>query len=177
MASPNEIPAPTKPQKADCNPRLVRDDVFGWYDDETQTVPAYDPRPNGICAVCAKPTGRHGDDNPLVTISLAIHEKQFRNRSYFFRAHKHCWDGCEDQGAIESALIDAVHGKDHPGQVLDMVFECKVCGRKNRESALHRRDGSKRGSCHCGKSSFILPNVSSAATSPSGGDLHNKTNH
>ena len=93
-------------------PSLVRKDVFGWFDDPAQTTPAHDPHPHGKCPVCGLPTGSHSEENnKLVTISLAVLDKRFRDKSYFFRCHKICWDTCPDQSAIESALIDLVHPK------------------------------------------------------------------
>ena len=87
---------------------LIRNDVFGWFDDESQTSPTHDPHPKGKCPVCATETGGHSDDNKLVTISLAVQDRRFRDKSYFFRAHKTCWEGCQEQGAIESSLIDLI---------------------------------------------------------------------
>lgn len=84
--------------------RGVRRDIFGYFEDTSQT-PAHDPGLNAPCPVCAKTLER-----PVVTISLMPVE--IRNRSYFFRAHKSCWNGISaaEQNAIESSLVDTLHG-------------------------------------------------------------------
>lgn len=80
---------------------LARPDIFGWFDDADQTTPAHDPGLETICPVCAKTLSR-----PLKTISLML--MGAKDRSYFFRAHKACWDGLseEEQSDYEGSLID-----------------------------------------------------------------------
>jgi len=90
---------------------IARPDIYGWFDHPKQTTPAHDPGPQGLCPVCCHPTGRHGIDNPLKTISLAVEDPKRRNRSYFFRAHKNCWGMAtqHEKALIESAVIDRAH--------------------------------------------------------------------
>ena len=88
----------------------IREDVFGWFDSPEQTMPAHDPGQAAPCVICAWPVNKHSEDNPLVTISLAVQAKRFRDRSYFFRAHKNCWERQtkHEQTLIESSLIDSI---------------------------------------------------------------------
>lgn len=89
-------------------PPSNRSDVFGYFDDQSDT-PKHDPGMSAICPVCAAKLER-----PVVTISLM--PDKIRTRSYFFRAHKKCWDECEDaeKSNIESSLIDAIHSQQNP---------------------------------------------------------------
>lgn len=77
---------------------------IGWFTDTGET-PEHDPKEKGLCPVCAKLVGRHSLENPLKTISLM---KAGDSRSFFFRAHKHCWESIseDEQNAIESSIID-----------------------------------------------------------------------
>ena len=79
---------------------MIRPDVFGWFDDAGNT-PVHDPGMAAKCPACGEVLAR-----PVRTISLM---PAGVDRSYFFRAHKGCWDALppEDQSAIESSLIDA----------------------------------------------------------------------
>jgi hypothetical protein len=78
----------------------MRTDIFGWFDDWKQTIPAHDPGLNGNCLICGKKLSR-----PLKTISLL---KDGDSKSYFYRCHEACYDntGSEDVAFIESSLID-----------------------------------------------------------------------
>lgn len=89
----------------------IRTDVFGWFDNASQTTPAHDPGPSGLCPVCCWPVEQHSIDNPLVTISVMLEDPAKRNRSYFFRAHKLCWEKQTEyqQKLIESSIIDKEH--------------------------------------------------------------------
>ena len=89
-------------------PPRVREDVFGWFDAPEQATPAHDPGTNGLCPQCCWPVGEHSIDNPVKTISLAIEDRKYRGRSYFFRAHKSCWERAtpHDRMMVESSLID-----------------------------------------------------------------------
>ncbi len=86
----------------------IREDVFGWFDSPEQTTPAHDPGPQGLCPVCCHPAGKHGINNPIKTISIAVEDPKLRNRSYFFRTHKNCWGTAtpHEKTLIESAVID-----------------------------------------------------------------------
>lgn len=88
----------------------IREDVFGWFDSLEQTTPAHDPGPTAPCVVCIWPVEKHSIDNPVVTISLALYNKEHRDRSFFFRAHKRCWERQtqHEQSLIESSLIDRI---------------------------------------------------------------------
>ena len=84
--------------------RLVRQDIFGWFDSPDQTVPAHDPGLKTICPVCAKELSR-----PMKTISMMTVDTG-SDRSYFFRVHKLCWEGIteRERDAIEGSLVDAL---------------------------------------------------------------------
>ena len=76
--------------------------VFGFFDDSATTVPSYDPGISGVpCPVCLRDLSM-----PVKTISLMLAGDE---RSYFFRAHRSCWDAATDaeREQIEHALIDS----------------------------------------------------------------------
>lgn len=77
--------------------------IFGYFDDETQTEPAFDPGLNVLCPFCDKPLS-----HPMVTTSLMVPDDV---RSYFYRAHKPCVDEAEPERvtAVDSLIIDAVY--------------------------------------------------------------------
>lgn len=77
---------------------------IGWYDSPDATCPAYDPGSDCPCIVCMEPLTR-----PMVTVSLAHENPAQRKYSFFFRAHKQCWQDLSDKEhhLIESAVIDA----------------------------------------------------------------------
>ena len=85
-------------------PGSIRPDIFGWFDSSDQTVPAHDPGLKAPCPVCAKELAA-----PMKTISLMTVDTG-SDRSYFFRAHKQCWEGISEheRGEIEGSLVDAV---------------------------------------------------------------------
>jgi hypothetical protein len=78
----------------------LRSDVFGYFDDPYSSIPGHDPGMDGKCAACGRTLSR-----PVATISIA---RWKGDRSYFFRAHKTCWESLseEEQGLIESIAID-----------------------------------------------------------------------
>ena len=80
----------------------ARRGIFGFFNDAMQTSPTFDPGLSAPCPICLRPVGTE----PVKTISL-MGEKS--NRSYFFRAHKRCWEyATEDQrNQIEGSLIDS----------------------------------------------------------------------
>ena len=87
----------------------MRMDIFGYYDNPEDSTPTHDPGSNGLCPVCCWPVGKHEPTtNPLKTISLAAYDKKHRNRSFFVRAHKNCWERISEQEriSIESSVID-----------------------------------------------------------------------
>lgn len=83
----------------------IRKDIFGYFDDASQTKPAHDPGMETICPFCGKNLQR-----PVMTISLM---KDADPRSYFYRAHKNCYQyaDAETVTSIESALIDNIPDK------------------------------------------------------------------
>jgi hypothetical protein len=75
--------------------------LLGWFEDASDT-PAHDPGVDGTpCLVCTQ-----GLTRPVVTVSLMLADS--RQRSYFFRAHKDCWNGLSEgeQALYEGGVID-----------------------------------------------------------------------
>jgi hypothetical protein len=99
-----------------CSP--VRDDIFGWFGDAAQTEPEHDPGFDAPCPICIHPVGRHSVDNPIKTISLMVEDPAQRRNSFFFRAHKRCWEMVSDheRSMVESSLIDHVVEADEHNQ-------------------------------------------------------------
>lgn len=87
---------------------LPRPDIYGYFDSPSQTTPAHDPGETGLCPVCVSPVGKHGPSNRLQTISMCLEAPELRDRSWFFRTHKNCWENAteRERGLIESACID-----------------------------------------------------------------------
>ena len=108
MKNQNNNTAPAVVHQPQIRPLRVREDVFGWFDSPEQKTPAHDPGTNGLCPQCCWSVGEHSIDNPVKTISLAIEDRKYRGRSYFFRAHKNCWDRAtpHDRMMVESSVID-----------------------------------------------------------------------
>lgn len=78
----------------------MRNDIFGYFENASDTQPVHDPGLDTICPFCAKPLQR-----PLKTISLmGVND----GKSYFYRAHKLCYENSsEDEiSQIEGSLID-----------------------------------------------------------------------
>lgn len=78
--------------------------IVGYFDTASATMAAVDPGLDVRCIVCWEPLRRH----PRVTISLMW---EHGDRSYFFRAHKPCWDALDpsqQQRYEESVLTGKV---------------------------------------------------------------------
>lgn len=83
---------------------------FGWvghFDHPAQVNPFFDPGLDVNCPVC----GERLHLRPRKTISLAPCDDESRvtgGKSYFFRAHKDCWDGLteKEQATYEAVVID-----------------------------------------------------------------------
>lgn len=73
------------------------------YFDGTGSSPAFDPGLKVPCPVCHASL----EQEPRCTVSLMAMEHP--TKSYFFRAHKRCWETCgrDRQSDIESEIIDA----------------------------------------------------------------------
>lgn len=74
---------------------------LGYFSDASQTKPEFDPVIEGTpCPVCLRPLAR-----PVVTVSLM---GVGSSKSYFFRAHKACWNETPDaeKERIEHSIID-----------------------------------------------------------------------
>ena len=87
---------------------MAKQSIFGYFEVAGQVVPSYDPGLTCPCPICLRqlrewPT-KFGEQ--FKTISLM---KEGDDRSYFFRAHKRCWDNAseEEKNNIEHSLIDS----------------------------------------------------------------------
>jgi hypothetical protein len=79
----------------------ARKDIFGYFDEINQNIPAHDPGINTICPICAKKL-----ENPLSTISFFVPNDK---KSYFYRIHKQCGIEYPDaESDIESSIVDSV---------------------------------------------------------------------
>lgn len=76
--------------------------TFGFYDSPLADAPAYDPGLNVDCPVCYT-----GLSVPIKTISVM---SAGDNRSYFYRAHKHCYEALSPAqiGDLDGLIIDHV---------------------------------------------------------------------
>lgn len=81
-------------------------EIFGYFDAPEQEAPAFDPGLDVPCAYCLKPLSR-----PMRAISLM---KPGDGRSYFYRAHKDCYDhaSADEVCDLESSLIDTLPPND-----------------------------------------------------------------
>lgn len=75
--------------------------IFGYYDDEAQERPTYDPKLSALCPHCLTQLAL-----PVRTTSLMIPGDE---RSFFYRSHKACDEGATPAAIeqIEGALIDS----------------------------------------------------------------------
>ncbi len=83
------------------NERDMNSNIFGYFDAPGQETPAFDPGTNAPCPFC---TAAVGDGRRVVTISL----RPDGNRSYFYRAHKDCYEQADPDEItnIESIAVD-----------------------------------------------------------------------
>ena len=79
----------------------MKSNIFGYFDAPGQSTPAFDPGLNAPCPFC---TAAVGDGRRVVTISL----RPDGNRSYFYRAHKDCYEQADPDEItnIESIAVD-----------------------------------------------------------------------
>lgn len=82
--------------------------IFGYFDDPSQTEPAFDPGLDVDCPICHTKLSR-----PMKTISVMLDDPNLGgrdSRSYFYRAHKDCYDALapEQETNLDGAIIDAV---------------------------------------------------------------------
>lgn len=77
--------------------------TVGYFDQPGQVAPAFDPGLDAQCLACWKPLR----GQPRVTISLMWEE--WRERSYFFRVHKACWETMSlgERQQYEESILEA----------------------------------------------------------------------
>lgn len=76
--------------------------LFGYFKGTSQT-PEYDPGLEVPCIFCQKKLSK-----PIKTISLISMDTHKRDRSFFYRCHKECYEKLSPNeiALYESALID-----------------------------------------------------------------------
>jgi hypothetical protein len=77
-------------------------EIMGYFANEADTVPTFDPGLSAPCPFCTLPVR----SKPVKTISL-MHVGG--TRSYFYRAHRDCYEGADEEeiGHFESSFIDS----------------------------------------------------------------------
>ena len=71
---------------------VTHKDLYGYYDDPSQSHPAYCPRP-WRCACCFKEISDEPcDKTPQKWISVMSDDA----KSWFFVVHPECWERCDD---------------------------------------------------------------------------------
>lgn len=98
-------------------PPKIQENYFGYYDEATQTKPAYDPRKQAPCLIC----GKVWQDDDVRTLSIMAYDKWRREKSWFYRVHKSCHEAMSDEekGFFESTMFDFVSGDIKPLQEED----------------------------------------------------------
>lgn len=78
---------------------------IGYFNDPDSTDPSHDPGLGAPCVVCDQPLISQPE---RVTISLVHQNPELRLFSFFFRAHKACWNALPEveRILIESSIID-----------------------------------------------------------------------
>jgi hypothetical protein len=74
---------------------------YGWFEDATQTTPAYEPPRDAPCLFCGFPL--RPDD---VRTHSFTHAGEYAARSYFYRTHRTC-DDVADQ-PMDSFILDMI---------------------------------------------------------------------
>lgn len=76
---------------------------YGWFDDETQTTPSYEPPRDAPCLFCGFKI--HADD--VRTHSL-MYVGQYAARSYFYRTHRTCSEKDPTHTATDGFILDMI---------------------------------------------------------------------
>lgn len=79
----------------------------GYFDDPSQTIPAFDPGADAGCAIC----GGHG----LTNDNCRTHSIMLpgTGRSYFYRTHRACADDQDSSEQTEHEIVEALIAR-HP---------------------------------------------------------------
>lgn len=77
---------------------------LGWFDNDSQTEPAYNPPINGPCIVCDEPL-----HPPIKSISLMPIEGAADGRSYFYRVHRACYEAAPK--AADEMAMNMIEGR------------------------------------------------------------------
>lgn len=77
---------------------------YGWFDDETQVNPTYDPPHDGPCLFCGV---KIAADN-VRTHSIMYQGKVYAKRSYFYRTHRTCADADKTGVGMDDAVFEMI---------------------------------------------------------------------
>ena len=77
--------------------------LVGYFDNYS-SVPTYDPPLNCPCIIC----GKIMEDGTRMTVSVCMMPYDHPDRSYFYRAHKACYESTPeaDISEIEGAILN-----------------------------------------------------------------------
>jgi len=80
----------------------IRKDIFGYFEDYSEK-PTHDPGVDTICPFCAN---KLADERK--TLSLALFDPEHRDRSYFYRTCRACYNKASDEekDQMDYSLID-----------------------------------------------------------------------
>ena len=77
--------------------------IYGWFDDASQTKPTHDPPHDAPCLFCGKaiePTD--------VRTHCLMYEKGYAKRSYFYRTHRTCAETDPTHTAKDGFVLDMI---------------------------------------------------------------------
>jgi hypothetical protein len=80
--------------------------IFGWFDDEDQLTPAYDPPRDAPCLFCGE---------PVTADDVRTHSIMYRDngKSYFYRTHRTCAEKDETGAALDGVVFDMIEKAGH----------------------------------------------------------------
>ena len=81
--------------------------IYGYFDDPLQRKPKFDPGLGVPCPVCTQDL-----ELPVKTISITVPRvnRDWSDRSYFYRTHKQCYDKLDAGGRtrLDGFLVDVI---------------------------------------------------------------------
>lgn len=77
--------------------------IYGWFDDPTQTEPTYNRAIGGPCLFC----GRAVTPENVRTHSL-MYAEGYANRSYSYRTHRTCAETDPTHTAMDGFVLDMI---------------------------------------------------------------------
>jgi hypothetical protein len=75
--------------------------LFGWFDDEDQSTPAYDPPRDAACLFCGA---------PITADDVRTHSIMYRGsgRCYFYRTHRTCAEKDKTGMSMDGVVFDMI---------------------------------------------------------------------